>query len=408
MKILFVSLSEISSIYQHGLYSDLLREFAKNKHSITIISPVERRTGRKGEVIKHENIQIIKVRIGNIQKTNYIEKGISLLLLSTQLIRAIKKNCPDMKFDLLLYATPPITIYRLIKKLKSITKAKTFLMLKDIWPQEIVDLELIRSGGILHRYFADLERKMYEISDRIGYTSEASKKYLINYGIADSKLVEVNNSVDPNYQHKNSFDKFELLKKYGVEERQVVFFYGGNLGKPQDIDFVVDCLKSQVNMKDRFFIICGNGTEYYKIKQFFISEQPSNMKLFAYLPKEDYDKLVMLADVGLIFLNHKFTVPNCPTRFYTYMEYGKAVFACTDKASDISNDIYQGGFGWWCESTSISEFERIINEICKIGKKNLEEKGKLARRYLEERYTVDKDYNRILNSIIEVSSCSHN
>ena len=319
MNILFISLSEISSIFEHGLYCDLLREFSKNGHSLTVISPVEKRTGRNGELIIEGNTRILKVRIGNIQKTNYFEKSISTLLLGKQLIDAINRNCEIKQFDLLLYATPPITLYNCIRKIKRATKASTFLMLKDIWPQEMVDLGLISSSGFLYKYFVTLEKRLYSISDKIGYTSLANREYLINHGISNEKLVAVNNSVDPNYQYKKSFNKQLFLAKYGVRDNQVVFFYGGNLGKPQDIDFLICCLKTQLDYKDRFFIICGQGTEYSKIERFFNTEMPCNMKLFPFLPKEEFDQCIMASDVGLVFLNHKFTVPNCPSRFYTYM-----------------------------------------------------------------------------------------
>ena len=41
-----------------------------------------------------------------------------------------------------------------------------------------------------------------------------------------------------------------------------VFVYGGNLGKPQGIPFVIQCLSSQAENKDVYFIIVGDGTEY--------------------------------------------------------------------------------------------------------------------------------------------------
>lgn len=399
MNVLFVSLGEINNISEHGLYSDLLREFSKNNHSLTIVSPVEKRTGRKGEVVQLDDVRIIKVRIGNIQKTNYIEKTISTLCLPYQLIKAIKTFCNSEKFDLILYATPPITIYKLIKHLKKITKARTFLLLKDIWPQEIVDLGLIRENGMVYKYFSNLERKIYNISDKIGYTSLANKKYLINLGIDEEKLVEVNNSVDPNYHSNFYFDRHEFRNKYAISDDSIVFFYGGNLGKPQDIDFFINCLETQIEKENRFFVVCGQGTEYKKIEAFFDKNKPSNMKLFPFLPKDEYDELIMGADVGMVFLNHNFTVPNCPCRFYTYMEYSTPIFACTDTATDIKEDIFEGNFGWWCESSKVEDFIKMVDLICEEDLSCLAERGRNARLFLEERYTVDKDYERIINSI---------
>jgi len=143
MRVLFISLSDMRSITEHGLYSDLLREFVRYGHAVTILSPVERRTRKHTEVYEEAGAKFIKVKVGNIQKTNYIEKMISILLLKYQILNSIKRYCGDIEFDLILYATPPVTIAGVIEKIKNKTKARTILMLKDIWPQEMVDLGLI-------------------------------------------------------------------------------------------------------------------------------------------------------------------------------------------------------------------------------------------------------------------------
>ena len=396
---MFISLVDFDSIKSHGLYSDLLREFVKNGHDITIVSPNERRTKKKTICFDEKNVRFIKPLIGNIQKTNFFEKGISTMLLSAQLSGAIKKYCNDKQFDLILYATPPITIYSVIKKLKMITNAKTCLMLKDIWPQEMVDLGLIRPNGILVRYFARLERKLYNVSDLIGYSSKANKEYLLKNNIDENKLIPVNNSVDATYNKGFLLDRKKFLNDHGIDYDGRVFFYGGNLGKPQDIDFLLRCLKTQLPYKDRFFVICGQGTEYSKIERFFEEEKPKNMKLFPFLPKDVYDEFIMAADVGMIFLNRRFTVPNCPSRFYTYMEYSKPIIACTDCTTDIKDDIIDGEFGWWMESSSQHNFMQIINQICQCSENEILAMGKKARQYLEKKYTVDRDYDSIVKAL---------
>jgi len=399
MRVLFISLSDMRSITEHGLYSDLLREFVRYGHAVTILSPVERRTRKHTEVYEEAGAKFIKVKVGNIQKTNYIEKMISILLLKYQILNSIKRYCGDIEFDLILYATPPVTIAGVIEKIKNKTKARTILMLKDIWPQEMVDLGLISDRGFIYRYFKRLEGKIYAISDKIGYTSLANKNYLMSEGVPECKLIAINNSVDVTYKNKIDRKSEDVLNKYAIDFGSTIFFYGGNLGKPQDIDYLIDCLMTQVNKDDRSFIICGQGTEYKKLEMFFNNQKPRNMLLLPYLPKEEYDQLIMASDVGMVFLNHRFTVPNCPSRFYTYMEYSKSVLACTDTATDIKDDINTGEFGWWIKSDSVSAFQNIIDAICQEGKSGLMERGKKARVYLENNFTVDKDYQRIMRSM---------
>ena len=52
--------------------------------------------------------------------------------------------------------------------------------------------------------------------------------------------------------------------------------------------------------------------------KFLILKKPENMKLMSKLPKDDYDRMVAACDVGLIFLDHRFTIPNFPSRLLLY------------------------------------------------------------------------------------------
>ena len=97
MNILFLTLSDFNSIDERGIYTDLLREFVKNEHKVYIISPVEKRKNLPTKLINNVNYQILKLKVGNIQKTNFIEKGISTLTLESKFISGIKKYFSEMK-----------------------------------------------------------------------------------------------------------------------------------------------------------------------------------------------------------------------------------------------------------------------------------------------------------------------
>ena len=43
MNILFLTMSRIFDLNQNGIYPDLLREFTKNGHYVTVAAPAERR-----------------------------------------------------------------------------------------------------------------------------------------------------------------------------------------------------------------------------------------------------------------------------------------------------------------------------------------------------------------------------
>ena len=140
MKILFLSIGGLSSIENHGLYTDLLREFRDNGHEIYVVTANQRRNETPTQCLIDNNVHFLRVKVGNLTKTNIVEKGISTVFLEYSFLWAIRKYFQEVKFDLILYSTPPITFYRVIKHIKKRDRAKTYLILKDIFPQNAVDL----------------------------------------------------------------------------------------------------------------------------------------------------------------------------------------------------------------------------------------------------------------------------
>lgn len=405
MKILFLTIGKFNSINDKGLYPDLLREFKKNGHDVYVVSPTQKREGLETTFVEEDGAKLLKVKIGNITKCGIIEKGISTVLIKGHYKKAIKKYFSNIKFDLILYTTPPITLVNVVEWAKKINNAKTYLLLKDIFPQNAVDLGILKKTGIkglLYKYFRNVERKLYNISDRIGCMSEKNKEYLLNNNkYIDLDKVEIfPNSISTEQNHiRNEKSNKELRSKYNIPSDAKVFLYGGNLGKPQGIDFIIKCLDKVRKINNCYFVICGNGTDYKKIDNYMKSIQEKNIILINSLPKEEYMDLLNIADVGLIFLDYRFTIPNFPSRTLSYMEKGIPILSCTDKNTDVGNIIEENGFGWKCYSNDCDGFVNLINKIVSLDSTLLKEYGKKGNEYLNKNYSTSINYLKIENFV---------
>lgn len=388
MNILFLTLADFRSFSEHNIYCDLLRELQRMGHQVYCISPAERRFGL--ETHFEEDGRLLKLRIGNTQKTGIIEKGISTVMIEPQFIAAIKKHFADIRFDLVLYSTPPITLAGAIRYVKKRDGARTYLMLKDIFPQNAVDIGMMtKSGpkGLLYRYFRNKERELYALSDRIGCMSRANVDFILkhNEDLSPDRVEVFPNCIEPQDVSVSPEERAALRDKYGIPRERKVFVYGGNLGKPQGIPFIIQCLKRLDGQTDAFLLIVGSGTEFGKLEEYFRTAKPKNMKLMSHLPKDDYDRMVAACDVGLVFLDDRFTIPNFPSRLLAYMQAGLPVIACTDPNTDIGQVAVEGGFGWWCRANDAEAFAKTVEEACAADLTAMAEK---ERQYLLEHYTV--------------------
>ena len=364
MNIIFITLAAIHNISSRGIYSDLMRIFRDKGHRVFIVSAAERKLGINTNLIEIDGVSILKVKTLNIQKTSVLEKGLGTLLLESQYKRAIQKHLSNVKFDIILYSTPPITLTNVVKYIKKNNpNAISYLLLKDIFPQNAVDLRMFGKKSLLYWFFRKKEISLYKNSDFIGCMSPANVDFLHRQNpYYPFKNIEVAPNSIELINHGIEFDKNKTKDKFKLPLEKTIFIYGGNLGKPQGIDFLIRCLDENKERKDCHFVIVGNGTEFIKINNWYQHHLEKNVTLLQGLPKNEYDQLVKACDVGLIFLDHRFTIPNYPSRLLTYLEYKMPVLCAIDPNTDIGRIAEDNGYGFWCESNSVKAFTSLVDK----------------------------------------------
>lgn len=399
MKVLFITLIHIDDVNKGFVYTDLMRKFRNEGHSIYILCPSERRLGLKTMLFESEGISILSVRTLNIQKTNFVEKGIGMILMEYQYVNAVNRYLNDIKFDLILYSTPPITVSKIVQKIKKKNKnAISYLMLKDIFPQNAVDLGLFGQKSIYYRFFRKKEKQLYALSDYLGCMSPANVEYVIKhnpYYLAE-KVEILANSIElkESVENGNGIEaRQSVRRKFGLPIDKIIFLYGGNLGKPQGIDYLINCFESNKNRCDCYFVVVGSGTEYKKVESWYKKAEAKSVKLMKGLPKDEYDLLTQACDVGLIFLDHRFTIPNYPSRLLSYLMAKMPVICATDINTDIGRIAERNGYGFWCESVRPENFTALVDKMLSS---NICEMGQRGYDFLKENYCVDQSYDTIM------------
>ena len=398
MNILFLSLLQINSLEQHSIYTDLLREFVKRGHFVRIVSPTaEQETAD----LPRDGYAILWVKTPQIAGVGLLKKGIGTMVITPNIKRALKRFCADEHYDLVLYPTPPITLAGVVDWVKRRDGARTYLLLKDIFPQNAVDIGILKKSGLkglIYRYFRAKEKKLYALSDRIGCMSQANVDYLLRQDpeIDPAKVELCPNSVEPLERTITAERRRELRERYGIPQDKTVFLYGGNLGRPQGVPFIMDCLWACRNRQDCFFFICGSGTEFPKLQAFAETERLPNVKVLPGLPHDDYEDMVPACDVGLLFLDCRFTIPNFPSRLLSYMQAQLPVLCCTDPHTDVGDVCQRGGFGWKCLSNDISSFCTAVDSACAADREAM---GAKSYEYLLANYTAEQGCRIIMKGL---------
>ena len=377
MNILYLSAVPFKIDKNPSIYTDLVQGLISFGDKATVVSIDSGLKPFQIKKVTKKNIDLVHIGSFQLYNVNILRKGLAILSLPFFMKRAIKK-IDISKFDVILYETPPITWAGIINQLKKKNNIKSFLMLKDIFPQNAVDIGLMKENSLIFKYFKRKEKLLYEVSDYIGCMSKENMDYILknNPEVSKEKVCYFPNTKKDTGNGNIDFKKENLQ-----------FVYGGNMGLPQGVLNIAPAISYFKNDEDIEFIFVGKGTEWNKINEYF--KEQKNVKVLESLPREEYEKLLSSCDAGFIFLDSRFTIPNYPSRTLAYLEKGIPIIAATDKNTDIRNLIQDNNVGLWSCSDDI---DSIIENI-KIMKKNKEKRkefSKNARELFLKEFQVEK------------------
>lgn len=380
MNILF--LFQRFSFKNSDLYLDLVKECVAKGHKVYVLAGTSEDVD-DSRLVLEEGCHTAYVKLPDQFRAGKIRKGLIQLLIEPIFIGAMKRLLWGEKIDLVVYPTPPITLAGVVKTAKKHFGAKSYLMLKDIFPQNAVDLGMMGTG-LLFKYFKYVEKRLYAVSDRIGCMSPANVEYLKLHSPETSDKLEI----FPNAIHIQPLEDNEVSEETNKSEI-VNFVFGGNLGKPQAVDFLLEGIKTlrdKGEQRARFLII-GEGTEAAFVERYISENNLENVSFRRKLPRDEYEKLLGQQDVGIISLSSKFTVPNFPSRLLSYMHMAKPVYVITDRVTDMGEIVVGAKCGFFSASDDITAFVDTVKEII-ARKSELKAMGANGRKYLIENYNV--------------------
>ena len=398
--ILLISSDYPNTKKSSNIYTDLTEALSQHGYKVTVVVTEESKNIAHTNISHENEIQVLRVKVGNIYNVGFIEKGISFLKSGLLTKKAISKYLKDYKFDLILFMSQPVTIANSVKWAMKKFHAPSYLMMKDIFPQNGVDLGIMSKKSPIYWYFRHQEKKLYKTATTIGCMSEENRKYLLKH---NKYLKEEKLAIFPNTQKidelKTVDTNYPIRKKYNIPTNTVLAIYGGNIGKPQGVDFFIKVLDRYKNKKEINFLILARGTDKQKLYDYIDKNNITNVYKFELMPREDYQKIVAESDIGLIFLNERFTIPNYPSKVLPYFNLGIPVMAALDLNNDFKNMLDETKSGFWAKAGDIEDYSNKLNKLIesKELRKNM---GLNGRKCLEEKFSVEESV-KIINNYIE-------
>nr|WP_038059274.1 glycosyltransferase family 4 protein [Thermodesulfovibrio islandicus] len=337
----------------------------------------EQRNIKYPEFTEENQIKVIRIKTLPHHNVNFIIRGISQISMPYIFENKIKKYLK--KAEIIIVYSPPMPLAMLGAKLKKNFNAKFLLNVQDIFPQNAIDLGVLKNP-LLIKFFKDMERNAYIDADLIFVHSEGNLKFLkMNHPDIATKFIVLHNWIDTKqFERLSRTNKYRKL--YNIEDKFIILF-AGVMGLSQGLDFVIELAEKVRDLKDLVFLFVGDGMERTKLQDLARAKNLNNIIFKPFVSKEEYPYLVKDCDVGLVSLSSKNKTPVVPGKILGYMAAKLPVLAFLNRESDGHIIIKQANCGFSCIHGDIQKAEDLVREIYK-NKISLSTYGKNGYNYL--------------------------
>ncbi|TKB46136.1 glycosyltransferase family 4 protein [Thalassotalea mangrovi] len=388
-----------STLVHAKMLHELAVELKANGHSPVIIAPGTKPQKSSLDKVDFENIEYWKFKSGKLKGEGKVKRAIRESLLSIRAWKAIKPSIQNFHFDLIIYYSPSIFFGALVNKLKRYCNARSYLILRDIFPQWVIDEGLIKEGSLIERYFRYFERINYSAADKIGLMSPKNKEFF-DFKTNNSLNTEVLfNWID---LKGNSPSASGLREKLGLQDK-VIYFYGGNIGRAQDMSNLLRLAKAMKPYSDAHFIFLGQGDEVELVRVKINDWQLTNTSLLPSVTQEEYKAILQEVDVGMFSLSATHKSHNFPGKLLGYMHASLPILGSVNPGNDVIDIITGSGAGYIYEN---GQDEKLLKAAIDLydGVLSREQKGNNGNRLLAQYFSVETAVQKILSVHEEASN----
>ncbi|WP_407330991.1 glycosyltransferase family 4 protein [Enterovibrio sp. 27052020O] len=379
------------------MFHDLACYYVSQGIEVTVITPLE--SQKKALIVSElDGVTVWSFSSGAIKDVNKVRRALNESVLSLRAWRAISPRVCSQTFDGVIYYSPSIFFGGLVSRIKSRCNCKAFLVLRDLFPQWVVDAGMIKKGSLIERYFRYFEEYSYSQADSIGLMS-ANNKSLFDTLTNERYSTCILRNWAALTPHTISDGYVSLRKKLGLDNK-VIFFYGGNIGRAQDMENLLRLVKSMKKYEKAHFLFIGQGDEVDLIQSLANQWQLDN---FTYLPsvnQVEFRNIMSEADVGLFSLAYNHTAHNFPGKLLGYMVQSMPILGSVNPGNDLLelvNDNCAGLISINGDDEQLFENARFFLESdCQRSKY-----GKNGAILLEREFSVEKIASRALEHLVD-------
>lgn len=333
---------------------DLSREFFRQGHALTVMLPTAG-LSTPWLLEDFDGVQVLRLRAPGTKDINYVRRTINEFLMPFAMLRNLRKSpLAGQRWDGVVWYSPTIFLGPIAHSLKHSSTCRSYLIVRDIFPEWAVDMGLM-GRGLPYRFFKAIEKFQYSVADVIGVQTPANVAYLDAWIQKPGRRVEVLQ----NWLADAPDAGCSISVAGGPLTGRTIFVYAGNMGVAQGMNILMNLAERLLDRRDIGFVFVGRGSDAQRLRDAAQARGLDNVVFYDEIDPSEIPGLYAQCHVGIVALDPRHKTHNIPGKFLSYMQSGLPVLASINPGNDLVEMIEQERVGRVCTDHSVDTLQRL-------------------------------------------------
>jgi len=337
---------------------DLSLEFARQGHEVTIMvaSP---ELQEPWHIEDWNGVQVVRLKTPQTKDIDYVRRTIGEFLMPFAMLHNLRKSpLANQRWEGVVWYSPTIFLGPIVSALKKLSSCRSYLIIRDIFPEWAVDMGLM-GRGLPYRFFKAIANYQYSVADVIGIQTPGNSTYFTQWQKQSSRKIEVLQNWLGDSQNQRCTISVNDTPLAGRK----IFVYAGNMGIAQGVGILLDLAEQLKPRQDIGFLFVGRGSDAQRLRSDAKSRHLNNVIFNDEIDPDEIPALYAQCHIGLVALDPRHKTHNIPGKFLSYMQAGLPTLATINPGNDLEALINKQGVGRVCTDSSVATLQRQAEEL---------------------------------------------
>jgi glycosyltransferase involved in cell wall biosynthesis len=271
-------------------------------------------------------------------------------------------------------------------------------LIYDIYPDVAVRLGITSQDSLIVKLWDALNLMVWKRAHSLIVLSEAMKQLLLEKDAElEDKIHVIHSWADADFIKPIPKEKNFFVQQHGVDKFFTVL-YSGNLGHCHDAETIIQCARLLRNNPSIKFLFIGNGAGSLRVQEEInLGNLPNAMQL-PYQDKEVLPYSLSAGDLSLVSVKPNMDSVVAPSKLYGILAAGRPVAVICPEGCYLRELIDEGNCGDYFANGDAQGLADYIERLAS-DRPEAEYLGRNARRYCEDRFTLEKILPQYLDAL---------